>query len=78
MNTDTLQVLDRDLAIFGFFIALGRSTQSYLSSNGFEPIDEPIEGFIRYKLLHKMFSMIVIALSNFVLHLFPSFFFAGT
>ncbi|KAM7526009.1 hypothetical protein LguiA_015911 [Lonicera macranthoides] len=47
-TSETIEVLDRDLAIFGFFIALGRSTQSYLSSNGFEPIDEPIEGFIRY------------------------------
>ncbi|CAL5389190.1 unnamed protein product [Camellia sinensis] len=42
------QVLERDLAIFGFFIALGRSTQSFLSANGFDVIDEPIEGFLRY------------------------------
>ncbi|CAL5389191.1 unnamed protein product [Camellia sinensis] len=41
-------VLERDLAIFGFFIALGRSTQSFLSANGFDVIDEPIEGFLRY------------------------------
>ncbi|KAI3471906.1 hypothetical protein Pfo_028594 [Paulownia fortunei] len=37
-----------DLAIFGFFIALGRSTQSFLFTNGFETMDDPIEGFIRY------------------------------
>ncbi|CAL5334470.1 unnamed protein product [Camellia sinensis] len=43
-----LLVLERDLAIFGFFIALGRSTQSFLSANGFDVIDEPIEGFLRY------------------------------
>ncbi|GFP97208.1 hypothetical protein PHJA_001864900 [Phtheirospermum japonicum] len=43
-----MKVLERDLAIFGFFIALGRCTQSYLFANGFETMDEPIEGFIRY------------------------------
>lgn len=42
-----LQVLERDLAVFGFFIALGRSTQSFLFANGFENMDEPIEGLIR-------------------------------
>lgn len=42
-----MQVLEKDLAIFGFFIALGRSTQSFLSANGFNVIDEPIENFIR-------------------------------
>jgi hypothetical protein len=47
---ETIEVLDRDLAIFGFFIALGRSTQSYLSSNGYEALDKPIEGFIRYMI----------------------------
>ncbi|KAA8516772.1 hypothetical protein F0562_017030 [Nyssa sinensis] len=45
---ESIEVLERDLAIFGFFIALGRSTQSFLSANGFDVIDEPIEGFIRY------------------------------
>ncbi|KAL3839311.1 hypothetical protein ACJIZ3_023902 [Penstemon smallii] len=45
---ESIEVLERDLAIFGFFIALGRSTQSFLSANGFETMDEPIEGFIRY------------------------------
>lgn len=33
--TDALQVLERDLAIFGFFIALGRSTQSFFSCKWF-------------------------------------------
>lgn len=42
-----LQVLERDLAIFGFFIALGRSTKSYLLTNGFDVIDESLESFIR-------------------------------
>ncbi|CAN1821045.1 hypothetical protein LINPERHAP1_LOCUS29349 [Linum perenne] len=42
------QVLNKDLAIFGFFIALGRSTRSFLSVNGFDVVNEPIESFIRY------------------------------
>ncbi|CAN1303013.1 hypothetical protein LINPERPRIM_LOCUS25687 [Linum perenne] len=42
-----LQVLNKDLAIFGFFIALGRSTRSFLSVNGFDVVNEPIESFIR-------------------------------
>ncbi|GER29043.1 LETM1-like protein [Striga asiatica] len=47
-TSESIEVLERDLAIFGFFIALGRSTQSYLFANGYETLDEPIEGFIRY------------------------------
>ncbi|OAY78101.1 LETM1 and EF-hand domain-containing protein anon-60Da, mitochondrial [Ananas comosus] len=43
-----LSVLEKDLAIFGFFIALGRSTQSYLSSNGLTAIDDPIQDIISY------------------------------
>jgi hypothetical protein len=42
-----MQVLEKDLAIFGFFIALGRSTRSYLLSNGFNSLDDPVEDFIR-------------------------------
>lgn len=45
---ESIEVLERDLAIFGFFIALGRSTQSFLSANGFDSVDEPIEELIRY------------------------------
>ncbi|CAI9780235.1 unnamed protein product [Fraxinus pennsylvanica] len=45
---ESIEVLEKDLAIFGFFIALGRSTQFYLSINGFDIADEPIKGFIRY------------------------------
>ncbi|KAH6804807.1 LETM1-like protein [Perilla frutescens var. frutescens] len=45
---ESIEVLERDLAIFGFFIALGRSTQSFLFSNGFETMDGPLQGFIRY------------------------------
>ncbi|KAL3536071.1 hypothetical protein ACH5RR_004532 [Cinchona calisaya] len=47
-TSESIEVLERDLAIFGFFIALGRSTQSFLSANGFDSVDEPIEGLIRY------------------------------
>ncbi|XP_074589370.1 uncharacterized protein LOC141845213 isoform X2 [Curcuma longa] len=45
---ESIEVLEKDLAIFGFFIALGRSTQSFLSSNGVEVSDEQIESIIRY------------------------------
>ncbi|KAB2087037.1 hypothetical protein ES319_A04G076000v1 [Gossypium barbadense] len=47
-TSESIEVLERDLTIFGFFIALGRNTQAFLSVNGFEVIDDPIEGFIRY------------------------------
>ncbi|KAL9267791.1 hypothetical protein AKJ16_DCAP25552 [Drosera capensis] len=47
-TSESIEVLERDLAIFGFFIALGRSTQSFLAANGFDKIEEPVEGFIRY------------------------------
>lgn len=42
-----MQVLERDLAIFGFFIALGRSTQSYLAANGFDSLENPLEDLVR-------------------------------
>lgn len=45
---ESIEVLDKDLAIFGFFIALGRRTQLYLSANNFEAAPKPIEGLIRY------------------------------
>lgn len=52
-----LQVLVRDLAIFGFFIALGRRTQTFLSANGFDEVPEPLERLIRYyKLLYNVMS----------------------
>ncbi|GAB2300732.1 hypothetical protein Dimus_034769 [Dionaea muscipula] len=47
-TSESIEVLEKDLAIFGFFVALGRSTQSFLAANGIDKIDEPIEGFIRY------------------------------
>ncbi|KAJ1700513.1 hypothetical protein LUZ63_000292 [Rhynchospora breviuscula] len=45
---ESIEVLEKDLAIFGFFIALGRSTQSYLSSNGFTIADDSLGDIIRY------------------------------
>ncbi|XP_050381776.1 uncharacterized protein LOC126798767 isoform X2 [Argentina anserina] len=45
---ESIEVLERDLAIFGFFIALGRSTQSFLSANGFDVLDDPLEGYVRF------------------------------
>ncbi|XWS59444.1 hypothetical protein CRYUN_Cryun08bG0122300 [Craigia yunnanensis] len=47
-TSESIEVLERDLTIFGFFIALGRNTQAFLSANGFDVIDDVIEGFIRY------------------------------
>ncbi|KAJ8479193.1 hypothetical protein OPV22_022920 [Ensete ventricosum] len=45
---ESIEVLEKDLAIFGFFIALGRSTQSFLSSNDVNMSNEQIESIIRY------------------------------
>ncbi|CAN6439136.1 unnamed protein product [Victoria cruziana] len=45
---ESIEVLEKDLAIFGFFIALGRSTKSYLSTNGVDVKDDSVEDFIRY------------------------------
>lgn len=47
-TSESIEVLERDLAIFGVFVALGRSTQSFLAANGYDKIDEPIDSFIRY------------------------------
>ncbi|XP_009372535.2 uncharacterized protein LOC103961683 isoform X1 [Pyrus x bretschneideri] len=47
-TSESIEVLERDLAIFGFFIALGRSTQSFLLANGFDVLAEPIGGFVRF------------------------------
>ncbi|KAF3668308.1 hypothetical protein T459_22439 [Capsicum annuum] len=47
-TSESIEVLEKDLAIFGFFIALGRSTKAFLYENGFDTLDEPIEELIRY------------------------------
>jgi len=51
----SLQVLEKDLAIFGFFIALGRSTQGYLSSKGLTDLDDSLNGIVRYDLCEFIF-----------------------
>lgn len=45
---DSIEVLERDLAVFGFFAALGRRTQSFLSTNGSVDSDERVAGLLRY------------------------------
>lgn len=45
---ESIEVLERDLAIFGFFIALGRRTQSYLDANNTDILDESLVRFLRY------------------------------
>ncbi|CAA6668480.1 unnamed protein product [Spirodela intermedia] len=45
-TSESIEVLEKDLAIFGFFIALGRSTKLFLSKNGFTDVDDQIESFI--------------------------------
>ncbi|XP_042512406.1 uncharacterized protein LOC122087374 isoform X2 [Macadamia integrifolia] len=45
---ETIEVLEKDLAIFGFFIALGRSSRSFLLANGFDVLDDPVESLLRY------------------------------
>ena len=50
------------MAIFGFFIALGRNTQAFLSANGFDSSDELIEGLTRYayiKLIYPRRSILI-------------------
>ncbi|CAL5207426.1 unnamed protein product [Lathyrus oleraceus] len=47
-TSESIEVLEKDLAVFGFFIALGRSTRTFLLANGFDTLDDPIEDFIRY------------------------------
>ncbi|KAF5750541.1 hypothetical protein HS088_TW03G00879 [Tripterygium wilfordii] len=47
-TSESIEVLERDLAIFGFFIALGRSTKSFLVANGYDDLNDPIEGFVRF------------------------------
>ncbi|VVA97249.1 unnamed protein product [Arabis nemorensis] len=47
-TSESIEVLERDLAIFGFFIALGRSTQSFLVANGFDSLENPLEDLVRH------------------------------
>ncbi|KQJ98710.1 uncharacterized protein LOC100844293 isoform X5 [Brachypodium distachyon] len=47
-TSESIEVLEKDLAIFGFFIALGRSTQVYLSSKRITDSNDSINGVVRY------------------------------
>ncbi|KAL5060312.1 hypothetical protein RYX36_031916 [Vicia faba] len=50
-TSESIEVLEKDLAIFGFFIALGRSTRSFLLSNGFNTLDEQVDDFLRHLIV---------------------------
>eukprot|EP01018_Ginkgo_biloba_P012128 Gb_31732 [translate_table: standard] len=45
---ESIEVLERDLAIFGFFIALGRRTQSFIDANNIDMLDESFASFLRF------------------------------
>uniref|UniRef100_A0A804LSJ7 LETM1-like protein n=1 Tax=Zea mays TaxID=4577 RepID=A0A804LSJ7_MAIZE len=47
-TSESIEVLEKDLAIFGFFVALGRSTQGYLSFKGLTDLDDSLNGIVRY------------------------------
>ncbi|KAG2262977.1 hypothetical protein Bca52824_070056 [Brassica carinata] len=47
-TSESIEVLERDLAIFGFFIALGRSTQSFLAANGSDSLENHVEDLVRH------------------------------
>jgi hypothetical protein len=42
-----LQVLEKDLAVFGFFATLGRSTRTYLASKGVSDSEESLASLLR-------------------------------
>jgi hypothetical protein len=48
-----MQVLERDLAMFGFFAALGRSTSAYLAAKGVRDSEESISSLLRCVVLTK-------------------------
>lgn len=43
-----MQDLQKDLGLFGFFVALGRSTRTYLASRGVGDSDESLASLLRY------------------------------
>jgi hypothetical protein len=43
-----MQVLEKDLAVFGFFVALGRRTRAYLASRGVGDAEDAIASLLRY------------------------------
>ena len=59
-----LQVLERDLAIFGFFIALGRSTQTFLAANGSDSLENPVEDLVRCDSLFIFYLLVILCRST--------------
>ncbi|CAH8343955.1 unnamed protein product [Eruca vesicaria subsp. sativa] len=47
-TSEGIEVLERDLAIFGFFIALGRSTQTFLDANGSDSMENHLQDLVRH------------------------------
>ena len=42
-----MQVFERDLAVFGFFATLGRSTRAYLAAKGVSDSEESLSSLLR-------------------------------
>lgn len=47
-SRDPIEVLEMDLAVFGFFAVLGRNTRAYLASKGVSDSEESVESLLRY------------------------------
>ncbi|KAH9542515.1 hypothetical protein CY35_13G011400 [Sphagnum magellanicum] len=45
---DSIEVLEMDLAVFGFFAALGSSTSAYLAAKGVRDAEESLSSLLRY------------------------------
>lgn len=45
-------MLEKDLATFGFFVALGRSTRAYLAGKGVGDSEESLASLLRFCLIH--------------------------
>jgi hypothetical protein len=48
-----MQVLEMDLAVFGFFAALGSSTSAYLAAKGVRDAEESLSSLLRSVVLTK-------------------------
>nr|XP_024356431.1 uncharacterized protein LOC112272673 isoform X2 [Physcomitrium patens] len=47
-SRDSIEILEKDLAVFGFFAVLGRRTRAYLASKGVSVSEESLENLLRY------------------------------
>jgi hypothetical protein len=50
---DSIEVLEMDLAVFGFFAALGSSTSAYLAAKGVRDAEESLSSLLRSVVLTK-------------------------